>query len=152
MEREQIHLDEGYVALPETKAGRPQVRLLNARAKALCRAQVRRADPSRWLYPNQAGTGPIEYHNFRNRVWLPGCDADGITNGTWNDWRHTFASDLTMAGHSDRTVATLLGHTSTQMVSRYAHLAPSHLRDAVEGLGMANQRPTKKQSRRLNPI
>lgn len=43
-----------------------------------------------------------------------------------------------MTGHSDRTVAELLGHTSTQMVARYAHLAPSHLRLAVEGLTIAN--------------
>jgi site-specific recombinase XerD len=148
LERERIRLREGYVTLNMTKAGRPQVRLLNARARALCRAQLRRAGGSRWLYPNQAGTGPVDYANFRKRIWLPACLAAGVTNARWNDWRHTFASDLTMAGHSDRTVATLLGHTSTQMVARYAHLAPSHLRRAVEDVTMANQPPTKKAVRR----
>lgn len=137
-EREHLHLDAGYVALPETKAGRPQTRLLNARALVLCRAQLSRAGGSRLLYPNRAGTGPIDYANFRKRIWLPACASAGVTNAHWNG-RHTFASHLTMAGHSDRTVAALLGHTSTQMVACYAHLAPSHLRQAVEGLRTANE-------------
>lgn len=144
--REQIHLDGGYVALPHTKAGRPQARLLNTRACVLCRAQLRRAGASHWLYPNHADTGPIDYANFRKRVWLPACLASGVANARWNDWRHTFASDLTMAGHSDRTVAHLLGHTSTQMVARYAHLAPSHLRQAIEGIGAtATSAPTRRR-------
>ena len=148
LERTQINVAHGTIALPTTKAGRPQIRLLNERARALCRAQLRRIGRSRWLYPNQADTGPIDYANFRKRIWLPACLAAGATNARWNDWRHTFASDLTMAGHSDRTVAQLLGHTSTQMVARYAHLAPSHLRRAIEGLATANQPPTRQASRR----
>lgn len=152
VERDQLHLREGYVVLPTTKAGRPQVRLLNVRARALCLAQLRRAGRARWLYPNQTGTGPIDYANFRKRIWLPACLAAGVTNGRWNDWRHTFASDLTMAGHSDRTVAQLLGHTSTQMVARYAHLAPSHLRRAVEDIKMANQPPTTNAVRRRRNV
>lgn len=63
-----------------------------------------------------------------------------IVDAKWNDWRHTFASDLTMAGHSDRTVADLMGHRSTAMVKRYAHLSNRHLRHAIEGL--ANPQPT----------
>lgn len=132
LERERVKWREGYVVLPKTKAGRPQIRLLNTRAREICRRQLAR-HPGRWLYPNEAGA-PIDYHNFRKRVWIPACTTAGITNARWNDWRHTFASDLTMQGHSDRTVAELMGHTSTQMVKRYAHLAPSHLREAIEGL------------------
>ena len=37
-----------------------------------------------------------------------------------------------MAGVSLRTLAELLGHKTLAMVMRYAHLAPAHLRDAVE--------------------
>lgn len=133
LERESVNWREGYVTLPKTKAKRPQIRLLNTRAREICRRQLAR-HKAKWLYPNQAG-GPMDYHNFRRRIWAPACAAAGITNAKWNDWRHTFASDLTMQGHSDRTVAELMGHTSTQMVKRYAHLAPSHLREAVEGLG-----------------
>lgn len=129
-----------HLAVLATKAGRAQVRHLSRRAIELLRAQLRRAGKNLWLYPNQTGTGPIDYANFRKRVWIPACEAAGVTNARWHDWRHTFASDLTRAGHSDRTVAHLLGHTSTQMVVRYAHLRSPDLRQAVETV--ANRWPT----------
>lgn len=142
--RDQIHLDEGFIELRTTKAGRPQARLLNARAVALLRAQLDRHQLP-WLYPNKGGYGPIDHSYFIHYIWKPAREAAGVANARWNDWRHTFASDLTMAGHSDRTVAQLLGHTSTQTVKRYAHLADAHLRQAVETVGqpIANGKPTK---------
>ena len=137
--RDQINLQEGFVSLPRTKAGKPQARLLNVRAQALIRRQLARHQ-SPYLYPSQTETTPIDYSNWRNKVWAPACKAAKITDAKWNDWRHTFASDLTMAGHSDRTVADLMGHRSTAMVKRYAHLSNRHLRNAIEGL--ANPQPT----------
>lgn len=134
MTRDQVHLDEGFVELPTTKAGRPQARILNARAIELLRAQLAR-HTTPWIYPNKGETGPIDQSYFLRYVWIPARKAAGVANARWNDWRHTFASDLTMAGHSDRTVAQLMGHTSTQMVARYAHLADAHLRNAVETVG-----------------
>ena len=47
-------------------------------------------------------------------------------------WRHTFASWLTMEGVPLPTVQKLLGHQTLEMTLRYAHLAPSHEREAVE--------------------
>lgn len=147
LEKRNVDLRQGLIHLSSTKAGRPQIRLLSHRARELLARQIARHRTSRWLYPNQTNTGPIDYANFRKRIWLPACQAAGATNARWNDWRHTFASDLTMAGHSDRTVAHLLGHTSTQMVARYAHLSEPHLRQAVEQ--MANKWPTARQSKTL---
>lgn len=138
MRREQINLEEGFVWLPSPKGGTPQARLLSRRAQELIRQQLARHQ-SQLLYPSQADT-PLDYHNWRKKVWAPACKAAGIRDAKWNDWRHTFASDLTMAGHSDRTVADLMGHRSTAMVKRYAHLSNRHLRNAIEGI--ANQQPT----------
>lgn len=144
-DKQHVDLRQGLLHLPTTKAGRPQIRMLSRRARQLLAQQMARHPRSRWLYPNATDTGPIDYANFRKRIWLPACQAAGVANARWNDWRHTFASDLTMAGHSDRTVAHLLGHTSTQMVARYAHLSDQHLRQAVEG--MANKWPTPRQAK-----
>jgi integrase len=58
----------------------------------------------------------------------------GITNFTWHDLRHTFASRLVMADVDIRTVAELMGHKRIQMTMRYAHLAPEHKLVAVERL------------------
>lgn len=131
MTREQVHVAEGFLELPTTKSGRPQARLLNDRAKSLLAQQLQTHDLP-WVYPNKSGTGPINHGYFIRYVWMPARDAAGVTNARWNDWRHTFASDLTMAGHSDRTVAHLMGHAGTNMVKRYAHLADQHLRNAIE--------------------
>lgn len=136
MKKEQINLKEGFVWLPSPKGGTPQARLLNQRAIELIRRQLARHD-SPYLYPSETGTTPIDYSNWRKRHWAPACKAAKITDAKWNDWRHTFASDLTMAGHSDRTVADLMGHHSTAMVKRYAHLSNRHLRNAIEGLATA---------------
>ncbi len=65
--------------------------------------------------------------------WLEECIREaGIPNFRWRDIRHTFAARLAKAGVPLRTLAELLGHMTLAMVMRYAHLAPAHLRDAVE--------------------
>jgi site-specific recombinase XerD len=66
-------------------------------------------------------------------------EAEGQATGhlesyTWHGNRHTFASRLVMAGVDLRTVQQLGGWQSLAMVQRYAHLAPDHLRAAVERL------------------
>ena len=65
-------------------------------------------------------------------------------------WRHTFASWLTMEGVPLPTVQKLLGHQTLEMTLRYAHLAPSHEREAVEKISIGFLEPdvVKLQSKR----
>jgi site-specific recombinase XerD len=53
---------------------------------------------------------------------------------TWHVLRHTFASHLAMAGVPLNTVQALLGHSTITMTMRYAHVAPSTLRAAIDML------------------
>lgn len=57
-----------------------------------------------------------------------------IKNFRFHDLRHTFASRLVMAGIDLYRISKLLGHSSITMTQRYAHLAPSAGREAVDVL------------------
>lgn len=59
------------------------------------------------------------------------CDDAGLRRLNWHALRHSFASQLVMAGVDIRTVQELLGHSNVTQTMRYAHLAPGHLEDAV---------------------
>ena len=62
-----------------------------------------------------------------------------------------------MSGQSPSTIAALLRHSGTNLVARYAHLDPSHLKSAVEGVarfGKAVVEPTpiRDQAVKFGPI
>ena len=78
-------------------------------------------------------------HLFYPR-WRRAYREAGIEDFRPHDCRHTFASLLIQSGVRERLVADLLGHSTLNLVSRYAHLAPSHLRDAVSLLDSAPDR------------
>ncbi len=63
-----------------------------------------------------------------------GRDPSRLEGFTWHGLRHTFASRLVMSGADLRTVQELGGWRTLSMVMRYSHLAPDHLRAAVERL------------------
>jgi integrase len=53
---------------------------------------------------------------------------------TPHSFRHTFASRLVQGGMSLYAVSRLLGHTTTTMTQRYAHLAPSQVADQAASI------------------
>lgn len=62
------------------------------------------------------------------------CRRAGVLDLRFHDLRHTLASHLVMNGVTIKAVQELLGHADIKMTMRYAHLAPEHLRDAVNTL------------------
>ncbi|OGG50399.1 hypothetical protein A2704_05685 [Candidatus Kaiserbacteria bacterium RIFCSPHIGHO2_01_FULL_54_36b] len=52
----------------------------------------------------------------------------------WHTFRHTFASRLVTKGVQLNRVQALLGHSSILTTMRYAHLAPTDLREAIDTL------------------
>ena len=62
------------------------------------------------------------------------CRRAGIETFRFHDLRHTAASHMAMARVPLRTIGEILGHKTSAMTERYAHLTPEHKRKAVECL------------------
>lgn len=69
-------------------------------------------------------TRDIIKHPFNRAIFMAGLPGIRI-----HDMRHSFASQLVMAGVPLKVVSEFLGHSETRITERYAHLAP----DAVQG-------------------
>lgn len=140
---EQLDLDRGVLTLPHTKAGQVQYVHLNEEARGILRGMQAVAeaeaiaDPKKrspWIFPSEKRSTPIDPRNFYVRIYVPAVTAATLSGVNWHTLRHTYASRLAMNGASESTIAALLRHSSTALVSRYAHLSPSHLQAAVEGV------------------
>jgi integrase len=79
----------------------------------------------------QKSTGlPFNTSNQIRRM-VDTCERAGIEHLGFHQLRHTYASHLAMAGTPLMVIAESLGHATTAMTQRYAHLAPSHVADTI---------------------
>src|SRR5262249_29138219 len=76
---------------------------------------------------------PFDYHRMERRL-KKSCVGAGLRKIGWHTLRHTFASHLAMRGVPIPAVQQLLGHSNITTTMRYAHLAPSTLRAAIDML------------------
>lgn len=74
-------------------------------------------------------------HARMSRRLAAACKSAQLRHIGWHSLRHTFASQLAMRGVPLGAVQLLLGHSSVTTTMRYAHMAPSILRKAIEVLG-----------------
>jgi len=70
----------------------------------------------------------------------------GITDFTFHDLRHTFASHMVMRGATLKDVQEILGHKTIQMTMRYAHLSQEHKKKAVKLIDGLTASTKKKKS------
>jgi integrase len=69
--------------------------------------------------------------------WHTACKRAGLKDVRIHDLRHTFASNLVNAGHSLFVVSKALGHSTTRMSERYAHLSDETLLAAANSAANA---------------
>ena len=130
-----VDIDRGFLYLRKTKSGKPRPIPLNAEAKEALQ-RLKKSGRYEQVSPGHP------------RFWFEKAIVNAkIVGFRWHDLRHTFASRMVMAGVDLRTVQELLGHESIAMTLRYAHLAPRHLRAAVDAISQ-----TKPGPKRLPPV
>jgi hypothetical protein len=87
-----------------------------------------------WVFPSENPETHQDPDNFYGRVYMTALEKAKLEGVTWHTLRHTFASRLAMNGQAPSTIAALLRHSGTDLVARYAHLSPTHLQGALEGV------------------
>ena len=127
----QVDLENGVLTLPMPKGGKTRHVPLSEEAKSILRS-FDSFLRSAWVFPGLKDvTQPMDSRAFLRRSYEPGLRQAGITGAYWHSLRHTAASRRIMAGVDLVSVKEILGHRDIQTTLRYAHLAPAHLRDAV---------------------
>ena len=81
---------------------------------------------------------PMDGRAFIRRAFEPALKRAGIQLASWHTLRHTTCSRLVMAGVPLRTVQEILGHRDIRTTLKYAHLAPSHIKEAIQQGSLSN--------------
>jgi len=113
-----------------TKTNQSRVVPLNPRAVDILKRQPK-SDQHPYVFSGPKGAVVDEdriYQSLQRTLKKVGLVGDV------HQWRHTFASHLVMDGVGIETVSRLLGHATIEMTMKYAHLAPFHLKQAVDRL------------------
>ncbi len=130
-----VDLKHGFIRIADSKNGESRDIPINTILAGMFRGIIRRID-SPYVFTNpDTGT---RYQDVK-RSFATACRKALIRDFNFHDLRHTFASHLVMSGVDLTTVSRLLGHKSLSMTLRYSHLAPNHLKRAVEVLPWSEQ-------------
>lgn len=139
-----VHLDERAIRLTEFKSkgqrkdglGVRQIPLTTTAAKLLEVLHRRAKSPAAtdYVFLNREGK-PLTAHALQQRMRYARRRAglmDGGEKIVIYTLRHTRATDLTRKGVRDNTLATIMGHSNTQMTRRYQHLNGQDLCDVLD--------------------
>ncbi len=120
LEWSDVDWNAGILTVQEPKEGERRRIPMNSTVVGLLLAQQQSQmpGPSDRIFPHDA--------RYLRRAFKRAVKASGLAPLRFHDLRHTFASRLAMRGANDRTLMALGGWRSPAMLSRYAHLSPTH--------------------------
>lgn len=114
----------------DTKGKRARVVPINQDLEALLRALPRSTRTDHVFHRD----GRPVTKDALKRTWMATLKRAGVPEFRFHDLRHTAASWMVMQGVPLYEVQKILGHSTIRLTERYAHLAPDHLRGAVQAL------------------
>jgi len=105
---------------------------------AVCKSELLRwrnlvgPEHSEWVFPSISN----RRHNLQGgrKAWASTLKKAGLPFFPIYNLRHTFASRMNAAGVSPITIAQMLGHSSSQIVPRYAQVLDQNRLDAIKKL------------------
>jgi Site-specific recombinase XerD len=147
---EDVDFLAGFITVTQSKSGYSRQVPMNSVVRSvlldLAGQRTRPGDPDEMVFRRSyvvaANFFPKAIERAQKTLAAAGRDGSRIEGYTWHCNRHTFASRLVMAGVDLRSVQALGGWQTLTMVQRYSHLAPAHLREAVERLVDPSLEPT----------
>lgn len=127
------------VSLPphRTKGGRERVVRLNASAREALKLWKLRGSRGE-LFPGylddrgRKGPSQVAWRGKLVRIWERFCQEAGVSDLHVHDLRHTFATDLRIAGAPLEVVRDAVGHSDLKMTQRYAHVGKDEVANAVD--------------------
>jgi integrase len=128
--------------IPMSTTVRRTLNDLNEARQRKCSGGAQQSETSQYVFTAPRGG----FLGNLNRVWYAAIEHAGLVGLHFHDLRHTFASRLVMNGVDLFRVQTLMGHKSSRMTIRYAHLSPEHLRAAVATLDAPGPKPWSSRS------
>jgi integrase len=143
---DQVDFEKGIISLLVTKNHERRDISMNETVKATLKEMERRGS---YVFSDRDGSRFKRVdHSLKTAL-----EKTGIEDFRFHDLRHTFASNLVMAGLDLDTVAELMGHKKLEMTRRYAHLSPGHKTRAVNVLDrIMSQKPSQEDTVRNKVI
>jgi len=137
----------GELVEPKTKRSKRVIPLTPSAAKALREhLAALPSTPMDLVFMSERGT-PVDYMNFRKRIWLPTVERAGVRkNLTLHDLRRTFASALARHGRSPGYLQDVMGHqqfstTMTYYVGLYDEERSAAVSDLEDWLSKEERQP-----------
>lgn len=119
-----IERRSAWVSHDQSKSARARSVPLNDDAVEVIKRRLETA--KNFVFTRDEGDGRrIKRHD--RRAFQRACKAAGVSDFTWHDLRHTWASWHVQAGTPLMVLKELGGWERIEMVQKYAHLATSHL-------------------------
>lgn len=131
---EHVDWEQRQWLIPHSKNGHRRYVPLSDSALVLLRRRQLQAEKSEWMFANPETGKP--YSNI-HYSWNWARERAGLDGLRIHDLRHSFASFAINAGRSLYEVQQLLGHRSSAMTQRYAHLAHDTLLAASNAAAVA---------------
>ena len=123
---EDIDLKNRRVIFRETKSGKSRMVPFNGQlSEVLVRMEQNPEKP----FPFKS-----DFVTKKFKKYLKASSIKNADDLCVHSLRHSFASHLVMENVPIKTVSKLLGHSTIRVTEMYAHLAPDHLKDAVQNL------------------